>query len=76
MVITGALTNKKTGEVIAVGEWEALEEFLSQMKKLNPQTFNKRDFNVEQTVTTETVRQANVCMHLSFGKTLHIKSMI
>jgi hypothetical protein len=75
VVLTGALINKKTGKVIAVGEWEALQHFLDEMKTLNPKEFNKRDFFVKHGgVSHDTATQASIVMQLGFGKDLRIYS--
>ena len=73
VVLTGALINKKTGKIIAVGEWEALQFFLDKMKKLNPNEFKKRNFYIEHSaVSRDIAAQANVFMQLGFGNTLRI----
>ena len=72
MRITGALINKKSGNVIAVGEWEALEEFLQQMTKLNPETFNRRKFHIDLSPSQKTLNQSDVCMYMGFGNVLNI----
>ena len=73
VVLTGALISKKTGKVIAVGEWEALEHFLGEMKSLNPKEFNKRNFHIELgAVSRDIAMQASVLMQMGFGRTLRI----
>ena len=76
MVITGALVNKKSGKIIAVGEWEALHDFISQMQQLNPKHLKKRDYYIDiQSPSEEIINQTGVCMYMSFGNRLNIKGI-
>ena len=74
---TGALINKKTSKIIAVGEWEALEQFLTEMKALNQQLFNKCDFHIKiGGVSIEMVKQANIFISLGFGNRIIFTSAL
>jgi len=75
LVITGALINRKSAEVIAVGEWEALEVFLRQMSELNKTMFNKRDYDVVLTPSQDTINKSDVCMFMSYGNVLNIRKI-
>ena len=76
IVITGMLKNKTNGKIIAVGEWEALSYFLDEMKRLNPQTFSKRNFYIDVNgVSGLIAKSANVIMRLGFGNQLYIYSI-
>ena len=76
LVITGALKHKKSAEVIAVGEWEALKVFLRQMSELNKTMFNKRDYEVVLTPSQDTINKSDVVMFLSYGNVLNIRKAV
>ena len=70
IVITGALLRKDTGKVLAVGEWEALDEFVKQLVKLNPSTTRKRDFVILQEFNPDYILQTSVVIGMGYGNQL------
>ena len=73
VVITGTLYNK-SGKVIAVGEREALSYYLDSLKKLNPKTFKKRDFEVKCEYNPQAIKEAPIIIAIGFGGTFQIYS--
>ena len=47
IVITGTLYRKADGKVMAVGEWEALDLFAKQFKKINPMMKTRNELKVK-----------------------------